>query len=382
MTDLAERVRRYPKKLADAYRPARWLSTAAAAVPVIAVISGVSLAGTHATGASLSAGARGMPPYYVAFVRRFTGNDTQVRAKAVVHDSATGVALATVDVPTLASGAYSDGPDITAAADDRTFVITELSQIGRADHLARFYLLRVAASGRSAALTRLPISLPRSLAVADIALSPDGTRLAMQEQSCYSGGCYYSGIRIVTISTGSARTWTTQVSGAPFAVSWAGNSTIAFLWHSKYRLLSVTSHGGNLLASRPIASPTAQPDGYVPPALVTMDQTSLITSAVRNIPGRRRTDAAKAEVIELSARTGKILRILSTTTLHRATRGEQGTAEDLDTDCRVLSLAPAGTSVLVSCPSFGRVDNGSFTPLPGFPSGSSSGIGGQDEGAW
>jgi hypothetical protein len=68
--------------------------------------------------------------------------------------------------------------------------------------------------------------------------------------------------------------------------------------------------------------------------------------------------------------------------LRGATRGQQGSAQNLDGDCNVLSLAPAGTNVLVSCFTFGRVDNNSFTPLPGFPSGSSSGIGGQHEGAW
>jgi hypothetical protein len=77
-----------------------------------------------------------------------------------------------------------------------------------------------------------------------------------------------------------------------------------------------------------------------------------------------------------------LLRILSTTTVHGATRVEQGSAEILDEDCNVLALAPAGTNVLVSCFTFGRLDNNSFTPLPGFSSGSSSGIGGQDTAAW
>jgi hypothetical protein len=405
MTDLEDRIRRDLKKFAGRAdhefirpplapqvrgpsRPARWLAPAAAVVAVIVVIAGVSLARAHSpgTGTSLSAGARdtarGMPPYYVAFVSRFTRNDTQVHAAAVVHDSATGAALATVAVPTLASGAYSDGPDITAAADDRRFVITELGKTGPANHRARFYLLRLAVNGRPASLTRLPISVPRSLAVADVALSPDGTRLAMQEQSCHRGGCDYTGIRVITIATGAVRIWATSARGAPFAVSWAGNSTVAFLWGSKYRLLNVTSSGGNLLASRPIASPAAQPDGYVPAALLTPDEANLITPTVRNIPDGHGTFTAKAEIIELSTRTGKLLRILSTTTVHGATRGQQGSAENLDGDCNVLSLGPAGTNVLVSCFTFGRVDNNSFTPLPGFPSGSNSGIGGQDEGAW
>jgi hypothetical protein len=167
-------------------------------------------------------------------------------------------------------------------------VITETGGNPPYHRVAWFFLLHVAANGRSVTLTRLPITVPGSLAVDAAEVSPDGTRLATQEQSCYRHGCYYTGIRVVS----------------------------------------------------------------------------------------------KAEIVELSARTGKLLRILSTTTVHGATRRGPGSAGILDEDCGVLSLVPAGTNVLVSCFTFGRVDNNSFTPLPGFPSGSSGGIGGQDTAAW
>jgi hypothetical protein len=367
-----------------ASRTVRWLAPAAAAVlAVVGTIVGVSLSGAHGPEPGSGQPTRpqttaGMPRYYVAVVSRII-DDRTVTTRAVVHDSATGVALASVRVPRLGN---ATGPSISAAGDDRTFVITETGGHPPYHRLAWFFLLRVAANGRSVTLTRLPISVPHWLAIAGSLLSPDGARLAMQEQSCYRHGCYYTGIRVITIATGAARTWTTSAKGAPFAVSWGGNSTVAFLWGSKYRLLNVTSGGGNLLASRPIASPAAQQYGYVPTALVTPDQTKLITSTVRNIPDRNGTDTVVAKIIEMSARTGRLLRILSTTTVHGATRGGQGSAGILDDDCGVLSLAPAGTNVLVSCFTFGRVDNNSFTPLPGFPSGSSSGIGGQDTAAW
>ena len=48
----------------------------------------------------------------------------------------------------------------------------------------------------------------------------------------------------------------------------------------------------------------------------------------------------------------------------------------------MLSLAPTGTHVLVACFAVGRVDGDRFTPLPGFPAPSSSGIGGQQAVAW
>jgi len=404
MTDLEDRLRRDLRKLASRARPelirgpqtpqvqrasrtVRWLAPAAAVLAIVGVIAGISLAGGHQprTGSGQPTRpqtAAVMPRYYVTVVSRIIDGDTMVFTRAVVHDSSTGAALASVRVPTLVTHGSVTGPSISGASDDRTFVITETGGIPPYHRLAWFFLLHVAANGRSASLRRLPISVPHSLAIARSALSPDGTRLAMQEQSCYRGGCYYTGIRVVTIATGAVRTWTTSARGASFDVSWAGNSAVAFLWGKRYRLLNVTSGGGNLLASRPIASPAAQQYGYVPGALVTPDQTKLITSTVRNIPDGHGTDTVVAKIIEMSARTGRLLRILSTTTVHGATRGGQGSAGILDEDCNVLSLAPAGANVLVSCFTFGRVDNNSFTPLPDFPSGSSTGIGGQDTAAW
>jgi len=404
MTDLEDRLRSDLRKFASRARPelirgpqapqvqrasrtARWLAPAAAVLAIVSTVAGVSLAGAHGprTGSgqpTRSQTAAGMPRYYVTVVSHIIDGDTTVTTRAVVHDSATGAALASVRVPRLVTHGSAIAPSISAASDDRTFVITETGGNPPYHRLAWFLLLHVAANGRSVTLTRLPISVPHSLAIDGSALSPDGTRLAMDEQSCYRHGCYYTGIRVVTIATGAARTWTTRARGAPFGASWAGNSTVAFLWGSKYRLLNVTSGGGNLLASRPIASPAVQQYGYVPGALVMPDQTKLITSTVRNIPDHNGTDTVVAKIIEMSARTGRLLRILSTTTMHGATPGGQGSAQILDEDCGVLSLAPTGTNVLVSCYTFGRVDNQSFTPLPGFPSGSSSGIGGQDTAAW
>lgn len=92
-------------------------------------------------------------------------------------------------------------------------------------------------------------------------------------------------------------------------------------------------------------------------------------------------------MIELSARTGQLLRVLHTVTVPDVIAGLNGpvgqlTTGQLDQGCNVLSLGPAGVHVLVDCFGFGRVDDRRFTPLPGFPSPSSSGIGGQDASAW
>ena len=377
----------------------RWLAPVAAVAAVIGVVAGVSLAGRsqgHQPAPLQSPippePVAPMPPYYVtAFQTYDGGNGRLILTFAVVHDSATGAVLATVRVPTLTAQGGTGGLSITAAGDDRTFIITE--QPG--PPVVGFYLLRVAANGRSAKLSRLPLSLPGYLSVTDVALSPDARRLAMDVQHCNAKtqSCPYTGVRVITIATGVVSTWTTRANGAPFNVSWAGNERVAFEWQSGvrtppagqqsgYRLLSLAGPRRDLLAARAIGSPSAEPTYYVPTALVTADGSMVITSTVQNIPDGHGRYTVVGKIVELSASTGRRLRVLHTATVPNATGGQSGTAGQLDQGCNVLSLAPRGVHVLVECFGFGRLDDRRFTPLPGFPSPSGSGISGQQAAAW
>jgi hypothetical protein len=386
-------------------RAVRWLAPVAAVVAVLGVVTGVSLASRSQGPQPASQRpviplepAGPMPPYYVTAFQAYVDNGSRVATTAAVHDSATGATLTTVPIPTLTdSQGGTQGPSITAAADDRTFIITEQSDN---PNVIRFYLLRAAANGRSAKLSRLPLSVPGYLSVSDVALSPDGRRLAMDVQHCNAKteSCPYTGVRVVTIATGAASTWTTRANGAPFNVSWAGDGRIAFEWQSGvrtpppgqqtgYRLLSLAGPGRDLLAGRAIGSPAAEPTFFVPAALVTADGSIVITSTVQNIPEGHKRDTVVARVIELSASTGQLLRVLHTVTVRHVIAGLNGpvgqlTTGQLDQGCGVLSLGPVGVHVLVACFGFGRVDDRRFTPLPGFPSSSSSGISGQDASAW
>jgi hypothetical protein len=418
VTELEERLRRDLQRLSERAgpgsirplrdpparrrsRPVRWLAPVAAVAAVLGVVTGVSLAsrsqGHQPASVRLPAApepAGTMPPYYVTAYQSFVGAaPSHVVTMATVHDSATGAALTTVPLPTLTdSQGGTEGPGITAAGDDRTFVITEQSDTPR---VIKFYRLRVAANGRSATVSELPVSVPGYLSVTDLALSPDGRRLAMDVQDCSpkTESCRFTGIRVVTIATGAVSTWATRANGAPFGVSWAGNELMSFEWQSGvqtppagqqtgYRLLSLSGAGRDLMAARPIAGPPAVVTGFVPPALVTSDGRAVITSTVQNIPGRGRRDTVVAKIVELDARTGQLLRVLYTVTVRHATGGQNGTAGQLDQGCQVLSLGPTGVQPLVECFAFGRVENDRLTPLPGFPSPSASGIAGQQAAAW
>jgi hypothetical protein len=401
-------------------RAVRWLAAVAAVVAVLGVVTGVSLA-------SRSQGHRPaplqspvppepvgtMPPYYVTLAATYPQNAPW----AFVRDSATGAVLTSVHLPALVTSEGSSSPSITAG-DDGTYIITVSGQetVGRATRTStfrmpptpryphgraitvrgpadvvtvnRYYLLRVAADGRSASLTRLDIPLSPH-ATDRMALSPDGTMVATAIQVCHAGGCQYTGIQVVTLATGASRTWTTTVRGAPFSVSWAGNGHIAFQWGRGYRLLDVTQPGTNLLASSvPIAGPPAVATGFVPPALVTPDLRAVITSTVQNIPEGNGRDTVVAKIVELDASTGQLLAVLHAV-IARDVTTEQDTVQtnvsDLDQTCKVLSLAPTGVHALVQCFGFGRVDGTRFTPLPGVPNPNATTVSGSDywgTGAW
>jgi hypothetical protein len=337
--------------------------------------------------------ARSLPRYYVVAFQRYINDGRTIATYAAVHETATGAELASVRVPTLITQGGANSPSVTGAGDDRTFVLMESGQTSVHD-VVRCFLLRVAANGRSVKLTRLSVSIPSSMAIDDAALSPDGTRLAMTAQwSCGASRCDEAGIRVADLATGSATSWTTHVNGAPFNVSWAGNDELAFEWQSSlknppagqrtgYRLIGVTGTGGNLLAGPPIASPAAVPTGYVPEALVPPGGKDVITSEVRNVHTWTGRVDVVARIVELSASTGRTLRVLYTTTVHHATGGSNGEAGSLDQECNVLSLGPEVTDPLVQCFSIGVLMHGKLVTLPGFPSAASSGISGQNAIAW
>ena len=182
-----------------------------------------------------------VPPYYV----------TATETDAVVHLTVSGASVATIR-PSLPGGTMVA---VTAAGDGRTFVLGEQGQDRKA---VTFYQFRLGSSGRPGALTRLPMSVADGKTMGDVALSPDGTRLAI----AVAPGGGVQQVRLYPVSGGPARTWsaTGGTTGGPFALrslSWAASQrTLAFNWWAgqtqSVRLLNLGNAGGSLLAaSRP-----------------------------------------------------------------------------------------------------------------------------------
>jgi hypothetical protein len=304
---LVREIRPLDLPAAKTARPARaprahgwrgWMAPVTAAAVVVALaITVVSLRevrngpsvpaanpGQSGTGATTAAGV--LPRYYAALdnPNGAAFNDKTITAPVdvVVGDTGTGRPVATVAAP---KGQTFAG--LTAAADDRTFVLATESLpvslgIPSAAPVA-WYLLRVAPGRpRPATLTRLSIpGQPAGTQVSGIALSPNGSELAVMFQRgewVYSGKTGPLTLSVYSVSTGKAlRTWTQPTNGFPAGYGWywgrysnssitwlAGGHTLAFVdggnsgengpplaptfANVKIRTISLASGGGNLLA--------------------------------------------------------------------------------------------------------------------------------------
>lgn len=406
ISDLEDKLRDEFRQLAalaqpDTVRPLRepgsrrrgraaWLlppiaATAAVVVIAIAVaLFGPGRTATPVPAASALVRSGAMPPMYMVAYQSYLDGGHKIATYAAVHSSATGRTLARVTLPTLESQGGVPGPSITGAANDRTFVVIESGQTSVHD-VVWLFRLQVSATGRAIQVSKLPVHVPPSVAVDDVALSPDGSKLEMTTQwGCGHNRCQYTGIRVVNLVSDAVTIWSTRSNGAPFNGSWVGDDAVAFEWQpdvsaqaAGYRVLPLSGTPADLLtASRPVASPPAEPSGYEPAALVTPDGSTVITSEAVPYTHWFFVHGVVARIVELNARTGHLERTLYTASA-------RGQAMMLEQECNVLSLGPGGRHPLVDC--FGKIGalvDGQMVSLPGFPKPSSSGISGQQAIDW
>lgn len=275
----------------------------------------------------------GVPRFFVALVgsgRRPLGHPLH----AVVGRTSTGASLATIWPP---SG-YQTFAEVAGSADDRTFVLAAQpwkpvnSQYADNNFNSpmRLFVLRLAADGRPSALSPVRgASFPLGGQLSGMAVSPDGTRLAvawMPDCNCYPGLTVYG------LNDGSARTWT--VSGPPIGtvsfnglwdsqvVSWtAGGRVLAFNWadmtRQGLRLLDLTASGGKLLANSRWAPGPAGVSAFSllnQDAVITADGSTIIsgTSTASALPAPAHL---LLESIEYSAINGRTIRVMTSVTV-------------------------------------------------------------------
>ena len=328
-----------------------------------------------------------IPRYYVTISRYV------VPLQAVVLDSANGQVTGAVTVPAVVR---PDIAAITAAADDRSFIISnyDIGPAGTIDY--PLFRLRISATGRPAPLAELlviPLPVPATT-VGGSALSPDGTKVAISLQYQVAGvdSIPYRAIEVIDLVTRVTRTWTAprdDYSSWPGSPSWAdGDTMIAFTWwHStgrpgrisasstEVRELDAATAGTDLLDSRVIVP--AGGIGDLESALITPDGKAVIAAVYQDHPasdGQRGT--LVAQIIELLPDTGRIVAVARTQTAHYASLAERAT---LIETARVLAVDATGEHAIVQCFQLGRlgiglvgpghpsVGFGQFTVLPAAP---------------
>jgi hypothetical protein len=375
-------------------RPA-WLAPLAAAAAVVLVVAGSVAAaawfarpgngrlgsgrparlGVIEQGAPAASYA-GVPAYYVAL-------DPSL---AVVRATATGATLARITARTPFVG-------VTGAADDRTFVLDAQRQAGGPAVQSRFYLLRLSASGAEAAFTPLALpALPGGTVVTGLALSPDGSQLAVEVDSGTNGQPGLLEIGVYTLATGAFRTWSANGSGDsvdPFGftgsgvtasqtISWAADSrTLAFDWRNQsyigVRLLDTAASGDNLIADSRLAVIEASLTRTVsrrplipgPPDYISRCVTDSIISVdgsaiVCGYTTTTNTNETTTGFIRYSVSTGKPTPLISVFQFQGQAPGDISLYWT-DSTGKVLVggiLAPGGVRV-------GVINGEKFTPLPG-----------------
>jgi hypothetical protein len=260
-----------------AHRLRAWQAPAVAAAVIVLVAATLvtvkSLRNEHAASvasASPSSSAGAAPRYYVAFGRARNPGTWAI----IVGDRQAEKTIATFPLP---KGGLLIGAAVGGAADDRTFVVSGVTSRGdRVPGPDTWHLVRIfPGSADPVRITKLPIEFPVDENVRDIALSGDGTELAVVSYA--SRG---SDVRVYSMATGRLRhSWSAGISASdknqePIAdLSWVGDSTVGFAVtdtpqiREEVRTLDVSKTGTNLptatscghSTSTPRRSPLASP---------------------------------------------------------------------------------------------------------------------------
>jgi hypothetical protein len=365
----------------------------AAAAAVIAVITASALAAGLTTAhkpaarkpAVSGSAPAGLPRFYVTTSSGPDGRGIQ----AVVRASASGQVTGTVPVPSALPVEWADsgGTFVTAAADDRTFIIgVQGDQAPTTSGLdLRLFRFAISAAGKPGHLTELAAAPMRNETTEGIALSPDGTLLAVSLQNDSSGAVGV--IQVLDLVTGAIRTWTAPANSVyiPGPPSWAdGSRVIAFTWLRStqsglmaaprgIRLLDTAAPGDNLMAGTVIVPSGVVGAGSIVSALITPDGRDVIVVTWRDLTPRASTHTVVVQFAELQASTGRLVRLLRTQT-ERYNQVNVVTVED---SLGVLSLGSQGQYALVQGVQFGWLDVGGpgspdpgrFAPLPAVPAG-------------
>jgi hypothetical protein len=316
-----------------------WLIPLAAAAAVAAVVAGslaisatfhgrtrnagqAAAARWHGSPVGPRSALRKVPPYFVMLPPQ-----ALIYARtALVRSTVTGRVLATVSPPRP----YKVFTWVSGTADNRTFVLAAQrwwniasGQAGmraqNRDNTAPTVFFRLTFDPHTRTTQLTPLTIPekvRATNLAGMAVSPDGTRLALD---------FRKSIQIITLATGAIRTWTWP--GGDRIGNWIGNwkpMGQIFSWSADGRYLEFQQWGGPHETMRVRVLDTTTPGTTLAAAKVvvgfpyqagtlattntflTTDGTKVV-AATSYYPPHHSGPGGYVQITEYSARTGKPL---------------------------------------------------------------------------
>jgi hypothetical protein len=376
-----------------------WFTPLAAAAAVAVVVAGSVAAGSWigrsgtgkpassgAPAQAASAGFAAVPAYYVEVANA---------SLAVVRATATGTVLARIPARIPFVG-------VAGAADDRTFVLDAQRQVMGPTVTwpdpPEFYLLRLSAAGAEQSFTRLTLpAFPKGVAVTGLALSPDGSKLAVEVDTERNFTPGLLEIRVYTLATGAFRTWSAHGSTDPEdpggftgsgvdgseTISWAADSrTLAFDWATSQsyigvRLLDTAAGGGNLIADSRLAvleadhtgsgsrppSPSASDDYVsqcVTDGIISLNGSAIVCGYATTTGVSKNKFLTTTGFIRYSTRTGKQTAVLGVYQVHGQVAGDTSLYWVNSTGNILVGVV--GTRGGMQA---GIINGKKFTPLPG-----------------
>jgi hypothetical protein len=335
----------------------RYQTTPAASSTASGGPASALLAAKVAKAPTAVAAASGMPSFYAVADR--------ARPDIEIRDSASGNLLSTVPLP----GAIEPKLTlVTASGDERTFVLALFSLSGG----TRFYELKLTVGGQASALAALPVHpVPAGEGVHNIALTPDGARLAVVVQKTGMQGANpvveQEAIEVIDLATGAARTWTTAGDGLLTDLTWdAQGRQLAYFYvgdtprTSGLWRLDTGAPGRALLSGRRLLPQIVGPD-QVEDALLAPDGRHIIASVILSSLSDVTDNTVVGGIVQVDAQTGRPLQ-----TLLAQHPTASGPSDVTVSPCELQSVDPTGDHLLVNCAeSFGRLDRARFTALAG-----------------
>lgn len=370
---------------------ARWrawaVPLAAAALVLAAVGASLAVAGnlTHQpVTAGPQAGPGSVPAYYVALitakpqsdVANDLGSSSLTYRAAELRSTQTGAVLARITPPKP----YASFTGVTGAAGDRTFVLSAQGpqpSVWPPYPAQRFFLLRIDPAARAGArmtLTALPAGyVPAGYGILEMALSPDGTRLAAGLGSVLG---YAAELDVFDLATGTERAWSTStcaeclpnaggnlwMGANPDALSWTADSQhVAFTWDNTVRLLDTRAAGSDILTdSKTVATWTG---GLIGPnqwrgAIITPDGRTVL--GIEQLAGMNLKGPIREHLVSWSAATGQPTAVLNSLDARKLGDYEQILYTNDDGSVLVLTYQRPGAKAAI-------VHDGRSTPIPWSP---------------